>query len=89
MFTVITSLINRYLRHRREVRCLKKCGNVTYCPKCREILTDRGLVLDDFSGVITMQCPCGKNSRWLFDAPCPVLLPESPAMTSTGEETGE
>lgn len=77
MITYLKSKWAAFLRYRREQMCLKKCGNITYCPRCREILTDKGRLLDDRDGVVTMQCPCGMNSRWLFDAPCPILLTES------------
>lgn len=66
-------LLNLF-RPSREARVMRACGCVCRCPQCRDILNDRADVAESESGATVYRCPCGRESRWLFDAPVPLLL---------------
>ena len=46
-----------------------------FCPNCRNELCGTGSFVSDIDGLVTYKCTgCGKESKWNFDAPVPVLL---------------
>lgn len=60
-------------RHRYQQTCW------CYCPACRNELTVGPSTYESDGGIITYVCSaCGTKSRWLFDAPVPLLLKETP-----------
>lgn len=74
--------INRILewigiKESRKDRVIRMCGCVCYCPSCKDILNDQAECTDE--DVVTYHCKCGHKSRWLFDAPVPILLKAVPS----------
>lgn len=57
---------------KREKRVLEQCGCVCRCPQCQDILNDQAECQDD--DLVVYTCQCGHVSRWLFDAPVPILI---------------
>ena len=56
-------------------------GALVFCPGCHKQLNgynNQPFVYDDTGAVVTYTCACGAASRWLFDAPCPLLLRDEP-----------
>lgn len=49
---------------------------IIYCPTCRADLIGLNTPYEyEESGLILYVCPsCSTLSRWLFDAPCPILI---------------
>jgi hypothetical protein len=45
-----------------------------YCPQCNGELVAANCPYEDDGQVVTYHCECGTMSRWLFDAPVPLLL---------------
>lgn len=62
----------------RERRILDACGCITYCPRCRDPLQDQAFAeVSERDETWLLTCrECGCASRWLFDAPVPILLGE-------------
>lgn len=47
-----------------------------YCPKCRNELVANGYLIKDTDFVYYKCSKCGYESKWDFDAPCPILIKE-------------
>ena len=48
-----------------------------YCPKCNNELVENGNLIKDTDFVYYKCSKCGHESKWDFDAPCPILLEEN------------
>lgn len=68
-----------------------KQNTYCWCPGCRNDLVSQGPAFQgyDASGLVKYRCgECGNVSRWLFDAPCPLLIDDGKAEGGTdGSET--
>jgi len=52
-----------------------KQSTFCYCPNCRRDLCGQSDAFkDDDGAVVSYSCRCGTHSRWLFNAPVPILL---------------
>lgn len=47
-----------------------------YCPNCNNELVKNGNFIKDTDLVYYKCKKCGMNSKWLFDAPVPILIKE-------------
>lgn len=46
-----------------------------YCPDCKnELCSDRDVDCFERDGLVYYQCRCGTESRWMFDAPVPLII---------------
>lgn len=47
-----------------------------YCPVCKKdmVSQQKAFLGHDLDGLVVYQCECGEVSRWMFDAPCPLLI---------------
>lgn len=56
----------------------RKQTTYCYCPDCQnELISQANSCIEDDGKVVTYRCGCGFTSRWLFDAPVPVLLKQA------------
>lgn len=54
--------------------CFKKQKTFVYCPKCNNELVRNGNLIKDTDFVYYRCSKCGHESKWDFDAPCPILV---------------
>ena len=54
----------------------RKQPTFCYCPKCRnELISSHSFVKDEI--YVYFKCTkCGKETKWYFDAPVPILIDE-------------
>ena len=52
----------------------KKQTTFIYCPNCNNELIRNGNLIKDTDLVYYKCSKCGVNSKWLFDAPTPILM---------------
>jgi RNase P subunit RPR2 len=60
----------------RERRIIEACGCVAYCPRCHDPLQDQAIGnarASDETWLLTCR-ECGCVSRWMLDAPVPLLV---------------
>ena len=76
----IMSLISIYFLEIEEEKEDKHYKNqqktYVYCPKCRNELCANGNLIKDTDFVYYKCSKCGHESKWDFDAPCPILIKE-------------
>ena len=72
------SLLSKLRRWLRERRIIRECGNIRWCPVCRDPLNDQvGPDAEENcpNGEVRTLClECGSTSWWRFDAPAPILV---------------
>lgn len=60
----------------REENVLESCGCICYCKKCKDILNDQAECFEN-GCVVTYICKeCKTKQKFLFGAPCPILIDE-------------
>lgn len=52
----------------------KKQTTFCYCPKCNNELCSSGSFIKDTDFVYYKCSECGLGTKWLFDAPAPILI---------------
>lgn len=72
MFTWFRKFLKKLQEKRQEEHILHRDGCVLYCRTCRAILNEHGS--EDQHEVYVAKCQCGKISRFLLDAPAPILI---------------
>lgn len=73
IFCFIYNKIHMY-KYKKE---REKQRTHVYCPKCNNELVKNGNLIKDTDFVYYKCSKCGHESKWDFDAPCPILLKEN------------
>lgn len=72
------SLFAKLRRWLRERRIIRVCGNIRWCPVCKDPLNDQvgpGAEEDCLNEKVRTLClECGSTSWWRFDAPVPIMV---------------
>jgi len=72
---MLKSLIKRLFLWRLERQLRKPQSTFCYCPGCRvDLCSNPEAKLYSEGAVEAFTCPCGVHSRWMFDAPIPILI---------------
>lgn len=72
----IKLIINYFIKKMNEQNNKRKQLTFIYCPKCNNELIKNGTFIKDIDLVYYECSQCGKKSKWLFDAPTPILIEE-------------
>ena len=72
MLNWIRRALDKRAARLQEEKTLKRDGCVLYCRDCRSILNSLGS--EDQYGLYVAKCQCGKVSKFLLDAPVPILI---------------
>lgn len=67
-FVIVKIEDKKYSNYKKQQR------THVYCPKCNNELVKNGNLIRDTDFVYFKCSKCGHESKWDFDAPCPILI---------------
>ena len=62
------------ISNKKDEKYRRQQNTYVYCPKCNNELVKNGNLIKDTDFVYYKCSKCGHESKWYFDAPCPILV---------------